>query len=115
MLTKYHIFNILSKCFRNKYLALGCVVLLKGCLYYITLYILGVGKLSFDRDVQYGVAYPSKIFVINLDRSEERRELIAKQFEELNLEYTRFSAIDGYSVKIKNLESKEEIVAKDLK
>jgi len=43
-----------------------------------------------------------KIFVINLDRSVDRYNNIKKQFDDYNLSYERFSAIDGYNLQIMN-------------
>lgn len=48
------------------------------------------------------VSYPlksklgmSKIFMINLDRRKDRRELMIESFKELGMEVTVFEAVDG--------------------
>ncbi|KJV80141.1 glycosyltransferase 25 family protein [Rickettsia hoogstraalii str. RCCE3] len=41
-----------------------------------------------------------KIFIVNLDRSTDRYNNISKQFDNNNLSYERFSAVDGYNLSI---------------
>ncbi|CEO16437.1 Glycosyltransferase family 25 (LPS biosynthesis protein) [Rickettsia monacensis] len=41
-----------------------------------------------------------KIFIVNLDRSTDRYNNISKQFNNNNLSYERFSAVDGYNLSI---------------
>ena len=41
-----------------------------------------------------------KIFIVNLDRSTDRYNHISKQFDNNNLTYERFSAVDGYNLSI---------------
>ncbi|MFV9957086.1 MAG: glycosyltransferase family 25 protein [Rickettsia conorii subsp. raoultii] len=41
-----------------------------------------------------------KIFIVNLDRSTDRYNNISKQFDNNNLFYERFSAVDGYNLSI---------------
>ncbi|MFV9930236.1 MAG: hypothetical protein AB8U82_05190 [Rickettsia endosymbiont of Haemaphysalis japonica] len=39
-----------------------------------------------------------KIFIVNLDRSTDEYNNISKQFDNNNLFYERFSAVDGYNL-----------------
>ncbi|WP_017442536.1 glycosyltransferase family 25 protein [Rickettsia gravesii] len=47
-----------------------------------------------------------KIFIVNLDRSTDRYNNISKQFDNNNLFYERFSAVDGYNLSITDAEGK---------
>jgi len=53
-------------------------------------------------------------FVINLDRSPKRYAQLAPQLEKNHLNYERFSAVDGYKLKIKNPQTGEGFLASDI-
>jgi GR25 family glycosyltransferase involved in LPS biosynthesis len=55
------------------------------------------------------------IRVINLDRSVARYDRIKKQLDELGLEHKRFSAIDGYKIKLIDPDNNEIITGEDIK
>lgn len=49
------------------------------------------------------------LYVINLDRSPERYDDVRKQLDKYNLKHIKFSAIDGYKIKLQNLANNLEI------
>ena len=60
-----------------------------------------------------------RIFVVNLERSDDRREFISKQLNRLNLKYEIFKAVDGANLTDEELESYDSsgahaICARDL-
>ena len=56
-----------------------------------------------------------KIYVINLDKSTDRLEKIAKQLNDSGLVFERFSAVNGYNININDLGDKSVFTGQDIK
>ncbi len=56
-----------------------------------------------------------KIYVINLDRSQERLKNIDQQLKSYNLKYTRFAAVDGYDINLTNKSNGDLGTGRDIK
>jgi GR25 family glycosyltransferase involved in LPS biosynthesis len=57
---------------------------------------------------------PNKFYLINLDRQNDRWELISEQFAKYKISLERFSATDGFLVAIEDADSKERFAGADL-
>lgn len=56
-----------------------------------------------------------KIFVINLDASTDRLNTFTQQFNAAGIEFERFSAINGYNIKIQDLTANNSFTGANLK
>jgi glycosyl transferase family 25 len=57
---------------------------------------------------------PLKTYVINLDRTPERYKKIDESLNKYKIPHQRFSAVDGYKLKIKNINTCEVFTGEDL-
>lgn len=55
------------------------------------------------------------VYVVNLDQATERWKSVTKQLKDANIEHQRFSATNGYKIKITDLKTKEVFSGHDLK
>ncbi|XP_072930727.1 glycosyltransferase 25 family member [Epargyreus clarus] len=58
-------------------------------------------RVSYPKKSKYGV---SEIFMINLERREMRRNLMAMSFKELGMDVTLFTAVDGRNISLDKLD-----------
>lgn len=65
-----------------------------------------------DQNITYICDYA---YIINLERSKDRFNKISKLLNNEQIEYQRFPAIDGYNMKIRNLNNHKEFSGKDFK
>jgi GR25 family glycosyltransferase involved in LPS biosynthesis len=80
----------------------------------ITLLIVFVGYTTYVKTLFTSMKI-DKVYVINLDRTPERMLPLKQQLEIIETPFERFSAIDGYKLVLKDIESGEEIKGTDLK
>jgi len=83
------------------------VFLLLGCIYCDDIFYLFIGERKFSRELP--------VYVINLDRSPGRYKAINAQLDKYGVKHQRFSAVDGYKIKITNLSTGEAFSGNDLK
>ena len=75
-------------------------------LYHQDIYYLFHKEKTFD--------LPLKAYVINLDRTPERYKEIDKSLNKYKISHQRFSAVDGYKLKIKDIKTGEIFTGEDL-
>ena len=91
---------------RSKAIVIVVTLLALVGLYYKNLYmVFNVPKL-FEM--------PLKTYVINLDRTPKRYEEINNELNKYNISHERFSAVDGYKIKIENIKTGEIFTGKEL-
>lgn len=70
----------------------------------------------FLNNLEYGLSTSyCKAYVINLDSSTDRWESASQQLTAADIEFTRFSAVNGYTTLMRNLNTDEEVLGIDLK
>ena len=91
---------------RNKIIAVVIVVLLSSYIHYEGVYRYFYPPKLFEM--------PLKTYVINLDRTPKRYEDINNELNKYNIPHERFSAVDGYKIKIENQKTGEIFTGKEL-
>ena len=90
----------------NKIIAVVIVVLLSSYIHYEGVYRYFYPPKLFEM--------PLKTYVINLDRTPKRYEDINNELNKYNIPHERFSAVDGYKIKIENQKTGEIFTGKEL-
>ena len=71
---------------------------------------------GIENTIGYGISSSyNKAYLINVEREKERYEKASKQLDSAEIIFSRFSAIDGYKLKITNLDTGRTITGQELK
>ena len=74
-----------------------------------------INTAKIDLASLYNSSQNYKIYIINLDNSVDRWNKVKNTLDKAGIKYERFSAVDGYKIKIKNLQTEEEFFGEDIK
>jgi len=91
----------------KKYSIIAFILIALGGIYFDDIYYLLVGERKAHSNIP--------VYIISLDRTPDRYQKTKEQLDKYGVKYKKFTAVDGYNVKLKNVKTGELFTGYDIK